>query len=269
LGGGVVGDIGGFAASLFMRGISYVQVPTTLLAQVDSSVGGKTGVNHPLGKNLIGTFHQPRAVFIDTDFLKTLPVRELISGFAEVIKHGIIRRPKLFGFLESNLSAILERDPKALEEIVSESCRIKADVVSRDEKEKDLRAILNFGHTYAHAVETVTGYRCYTHGEAVMLGMAAACHTAVALKLTAPKTASRILALLKETGMPAPVKAPANQLYRAMFSDKKAKRDRLNMIFPVRIGRAEIIHSPDRAAVLAGLNAIIAKPSAKRAACPS
>jgi len=264
LGGGVVGDLGGFAASLFMRGIPYVQVPTNLLSQVDSSVGGKTGVNHALGKNLIGSFHQPRAVFIDPAFLKTLPLKELLSGFAEVIKHGIIRSSRLFVFLEKNLDRILGRKMKALEYVVSESCRIKAEVVSRDEREKDLRAILNFGHTYGHAVEAATGYRRYTHGEAVMLGMAAATVTAASLGLIREKEALRIRRLLERAGMPRKADLDEARVYRGMFIDKKARSRRLNMVFPVRVGAVEMVHAPDRAAVLAGIRAMVRAPAGER-----
>jgi len=171
LGGGVVGDITGFAASTYMRGISYIQIPTTLLAQVDSSVGGKTGVNHKLGKNMIGTFWQPRLVWIDVDTLKTLPKKELVAGIAEVIKYGVIYDEALFHTLEAKKDKILNLDRKVLVHIIKRSCEIKADVVSKDERESGLRSILNFGHTIGHAIETATDYKKYLHGEAVALGM--------------------------------------------------------------------------------------------------
>ena len=171
LGGGVVGDIAGFAAASYQRGIGYVQLPTTLLAQVDSSVGGKTGVNHPGGKNLIGAFYQPRAVIADTNVLATLPDRELKSGLAEVIKHGCVWDPLLFNWLDRSIPQLLARDAEALTYAIGRSCEIKATVVARDEREHDLRAILNFGHTFGHAIEAATGYEKYLHGEAVGLGM--------------------------------------------------------------------------------------------------
>lgn len=258
LGGGVVGDLGGFAASVYMRGIPYLQVPTTLLSQVDSSVGGKTGVNHSLGKNMIGTFHQPRAVFIDTAFLRTLPRRELMSGFAEVVKHGVIRSRRLFSYIEKNLDRVFSCQPRALETVVAESCRIKAAVVARDEREKDLRAILNFGHTYGHAIEAATGYARYAHGEAVMLGMAAATITSVRLGLIREKEAGRLLALLRRAGLPQPAECGEKELYQRLFSDKKTRGSRLNMVFPVRVGQAELVHSPDKAAVLAGIRSVLA-----------
>src|SRR4030065_1490347 len=171
LGGGVIGDITGFAASTYMRGISYIQVPTTLLAQVDSSVGGKTGVNHRLGKNMIGTFWQPRLVWIDAETLKTLPERELLSGIAEAIKYGVIQDKELFDFLEVNRDKILNLNKDALTHIIKRSCEIKAEVVSKDEREAGLRAILNYGHTIGHAIETVTEYKKYLHCEGVGIGM--------------------------------------------------------------------------------------------------
>ena len=171
LGGGVVGDIAGFAAACYQRGIGYVQIPTTLLAQVDSSVGGKTGVNHPGGKNLIGAFYQPRAVIADTDVLASLPDRELKSGLAEVIKYGCVWDPLLFEWLDRNMGKLLSRDAEALKYAIGRSCEIKATVVARDEREHDLRAILNFGHTFGHAIEAATAYETYLHGEAVGLGM--------------------------------------------------------------------------------------------------
>ena len=171
LGGGVIGDMTGFAASTYMRGISYIQVPTTLLAQVDSSVGGKTGVNHSLGKNMIGTFWQPGLVWIDVETLQTLPKREVLAGLAEVIKYGVIYDKGLFDFLETNRDMILNLDRNALTHIIKRSCKIKAEVVAKDERESGLRAILNYGHTIGHAIETVTGYTHFLHGEAVAIGM--------------------------------------------------------------------------------------------------
>jgi 3-dehydroquinate synthase len=256
LGGGVVGDIGGFAASIFMRGIPYIQVPTTLLAQVDSSVGGKTGVDSPQGKNMIGTFYQPKAVFIDPGFLKTLKPQEFMNGFAEVIKHGIIRSAGLFNTLDKRLPDIMAQKPALLEEIIAQNCRIKAAVVAADEREKKLRAILNFGHTYGHAVETLTGYRKYSHGQAVMLGMRAATVTAMALNLVKRAHGLRILDFLERAGMPARVNAAPEAVFRKMFSDKKTRGNTLNMIFPVRIGSVAIVRNPAKGAILRGICAI-------------
>ncbi len=256
VGGGVVGDMGGFAASLFMRGIPYIQVPTNLLSQVDSSVGGKTGVNHALGKNLIGSFYQPKAVFIDPEFLKTLSNKEFQNGFAEVIKHGIIRDKKLFLVLEKNLCRIFKRDPALLSLIVAENCAIKAAVVSCDEKEQGLRAILNFGHTFGHAIETLTRYRTYSHGEAVMLGMKAATLCAASLNLVPLTHASRILALLIQSGMPEKAQLAPAAVYNAMFLDKKVRGNKLLLVLPTAIGSGTQINSPEKAAVLAGIRAI-------------
>ena len=171
LGGGVVGDMAGFAAACYQRGVGFVQIPTTLLAQVDSSVGGKTGVNHPGGKNLIGAFHQPLAVIADTDTLRSLPDRELKAGLAEVIKYGCVWDPPLFDWLETNMERLLARDGGALAHAIARSCEIKAVIVAKDEREQNLRAILNFGHTFGHAIESATNYETYLHGEAVGLGM--------------------------------------------------------------------------------------------------
>ena len=171
LGGGVIGDMAGFAAACYQRGVAFIQVPTTLLAQVDSSVGGKTGVNHPAGKNMIGAFHQPRVVIADTDTLDTLPDRELAAGLAEVVKYGLIRDPAFFDWLEANTRSLLSRDPAALSEAVERSCRNKAEVVAADEREAGQRALLNLGHTFGHAIETAAGYGNWLHGEAVAAGM--------------------------------------------------------------------------------------------------
>jgi 3-dehydroquinate synthase len=188
LGGGVVGDLAGFAAAIYQRGIAFVQVPTTLLAQVDSSVGGKTGINHPLGKNMIGAFHQPAAVLIDTDCLRTLPDRELSAGLAEVVKYGAIRDAGFFAWLERNAGALLARDAAALAHAIHQSCRIKAEIVVADERESGERALLNFGHTFGHAIETATGYGTWLHGEAVGAGMLLAARCPSASWISTPRT---------------------------------------------------------------------------------
>lgn len=238
LGGGVIGDIAGFTASTYMRGIRYIQVPTTLLSQVDSSVGGKTGVNHPLGKNMIGTFYQPSLVCIDTDTLKTLPQKEFISGMAEVIKYGVIWDKSLFEFLERQRSAILRLDRKALTHIIRRSCEIKGEVVSRDEKEQGLRAILNYGHTIGHAIETVTGYKRYLHGEAIAIGM---CTEADIAGLNS-KELSRIKRVIDSYGLPIelPKNIPVEKLLRTMEVDKKALAGELRFILPEEIGSVRI-----------------------------
>jgi len=242
LGGGVVGDITGFAASTYMRGISYIQVPTTLLAQVDSSVGGKTGVNHKLGKNMIGTFWQPRMVWIDVDTLKTLPKRELLAGLAEVIKYGVIYDTELFEFLEANRDRILNLDNKAITHIIRRSCEIKADVVSKDERESGLRAILNYGHTIGHAVETATGYTRYLHGEAVAIGMHLEAKLSQLLKGIDDGQVFRIKALIDSYGLPSEIPGDINRddILSSMQLDKKAVAGKLKFILPERIGAVRI-----------------------------
>jgi len=220
LGGGVVGDIAGFAAACYMRGVAFIQVPTTLLAQVDSSVGGKTGVNHPEGKNLIGAFHQPQVVLIDTDTLETLPDRELRSGLAEVIKHAAICDAEFFVWLEANMAALLAKDAKALAHAIKRSCEIKAAVVSEDEKEQGKRALLNFGHTFGHAIENCLGYGEWLHGEAVAAGMVMAAH----LSGLGQEEVGRLRDLIVAAGLP--VIAPAisaDEMRAAMGMDKKVQ----------------------------------------------
>jgi len=230
LGGGVIGDIAGFTASAYMRGIRYVQAPTTLLAQVDSSVGGKTGVNHPLGKNMLGAFHQPSLVWIDIDTLKTLPEREFKAGMAEVIKYGVIWDSGLFEYLKQSRDKILGLDEGALTHIIRRSCSIKAEVVSRDERESGLRAILNFGHTIGHAVETVTGYTRYLHGEAVAMGMAIEAR----LGTISTEDASRIKGLIDAYGLPSelPDDIDIPSVMGAMEVDKKALGGELRFVLP-------------------------------------
>src|SRR5207302_4537998 len=201
LGGGVVGDLAGFAASIYLRGIPFVQVPTTLVAQVDASIGGKTGVNHLLGKNLIGTFYQPKLVLIDPGALRTLPPREYRAGLAEVIKYGVIADAEFFEFLERGMAQILKLEPAALHRVIRTSCAIKAAVVVEDEREGDRRRILNFGHTVGHALETLGGYRRYTHGEAVAIGMVVAARLAERLGLADTSVGMRIRALVERTGL--------------------------------------------------------------------
>jgi len=242
LGGGVVGDITGFVASTYMRGIPYIQIPTTLLAQVDSSVGGKTGVNHKLGKNMIGTFYQPKLVWIDIDTLKTLPERELIAGLAEVIKYGVIKDKNLFNFLEDNRRKIFYLDRHAYTHIIKRSCEIKAEVVSKDERETGLRAILNYGHTIGHAIETATGYTKFLHGEAVAIGMHLEAKIAERIEFLRIHDVLRIKALIDSYGLPSerPSKINVDALISSMQLDKKAVAGELKIILPERIGRVRI-----------------------------
>jgi 3-dehydroquinate synthase len=235
LGGGVVGDIAGFAAACYLRGVAFLQVPTTLLAQVDSSVGGKTGVNHPDGKNLIGSFHQPQLVLIDTDTLATLPDRELKAGLAEVIKHGVISDAEFFAWLEANMGALLAKDADALAHAIQRSCEIKAAVVSEDEKEQGKRALLNFGHTFAHAIENCLGYGEWLHGEAVAAGMVMAAE----LSEIDQAERDRIAALVTLAGLPiAPPDIGAEKMVAAMQMDKKVQAKQLRFVLLRSIGDA-------------------------------
>lgn len=241
LGGGVVGDLAGFVAATFMRGINLIQIPTTLLAQVDSSVGGKTAVNHALGKNLIGAFHQPRAVFIDLKFLESLPEREIKSGLGEVVKCGVIRDEKFFSFLEDNAEKILQRDLKTLAHVVRRCCEIKAQVVAADEKESGLRRILNFGHTLAHAIEEETAYKKFRHGEAVAVGMVAAARISHALGKTSAENVRRLENLLKRFGMMTTCAGlDADKLYAVTFRDKKTVGGVVNWVLMKNFGDVEI-----------------------------
>jgi len=242
LGGGVIGDMTGFAASTYMRGISYIQIPTTLLAQVDSSVGGKTGVNHKLGKNMIGAFWQPRLVWIDVKTLNTLQKREFLAGVAEVIKYGVIWDEELFYFLEKNRTRILNLDRDVLMYVIKRSCEIKAEVVSKDEREAGLRSILNFGHTIGHAIETVTGYRKYLHGEAVAVGMYLEAKLASMLDLINNKEVVRIKALIDSYSLPSekPQDIDVGHILSAMELDKKAVAGKLKFILPEKIGKVRI-----------------------------
>jgi 3-dehydroquinate synthase len=239
VGGGVVGDVAGFVAATFLRGIALVHVPTTVVAQVDSSIGGKTGVNLPQGKNLVGSFYPPLLVLTDPELLRTLPDREFRSGLAEVIKHAIIADAPMFALLENNLEKVLRRDRSVLGQLISRNVAIKARVVSRDERESGLREILNFGHTFAHALESVTRYRRYQHGEAVAWGMIAAAFLGHELGLTRAEDVSRIVALILRLGSlpPWPRVSPA-ALLDAMRSDKKSRGGMLRFVLSRRIGEA-------------------------------
>jgi 3-dehydroquinate synthase len=246
LGGGVVGDITGFAAGCYMRGVPFVQVPTTLLAQVDSSVGGKTAINHALGKNMIGLFYQPQRVVCDLDTLQTLPQREFIAGLAEVIKYGPIADEAFLGWIEDHLDDLLAREPAALTHAIRRSCEIKAEVVGADEKEGGLRAILNFGHTFGHAIESGLGYGQWLHGEAVGCGMRMATDLSVRLGLLPPSALERMHRLLVRAGLP--VRAPdlgVERYLQWMGRDKKAEAGEIRFVLLESMGRAVVRPAPD------------------------
>jgi 3-dehydroquinate synthase len=239
LGGGVIGDLAGFAAASFLRGIAYVQVPTTLLAQVDSSIGGKTGVNHQDGKNLIGAFYQPRLVLIDVAVLQSLPRRELIAGLAEVIKYGIIADPALFQLLEGTIQKLIGLDHALLAQVIATSCAIKAKVVETDEREDDYRAVLNFGHTIGHALEAATAYRKYLHGEAIGIGMAQAAMISVQQCFCDQRSVERIRKLIKRAGLPLeiPREVSMQNLIQSMEVDKKAAGGKIKFVMCAGIGK--------------------------------
>ncbi len=252
LGGGVVGDVGAFLASIFMRGIPVVQIPTTLLAQVDSSVGGKTGVNLKAGKNLLGTFHQPLAVLADPDVLKTLPEREYRSGLFEAMKYGVIRNPAIFEMMESNSNALLRRDGAPLETLITECIRVKAEVVSADERESGERRILNFGHTIGHALEAETNYRRLLHGEAVGWGMIAAAMIAASMQITDTRTAQRILSLVLAYGPLPKLPVDSRSVMKRLLSDKKTVGGVPHFVLPTAIGKVEVVNNvPTRTAIQA------------------
>lgn len=238
LGGGVVGDLAGFVAASYMRGVPFVQVPTSLLAQVDSSVGGKVAVNHPLGKNLIGAFYQPKAVFMDLNTLQTLPKREIYTGLGEIIKYGIIYDAQFFQYLEDNIEQVASLANEAAAHMTARSCEIKADVVSQDEKELGLRAILNFGHTAAHSIEKNTGYTKYNHGEAVAIGMVCAAYISKALGMIDQSVVDRVISLILKLHLP--IKAQGctvEDLYRDIFHDKKTVGGKVKWILMESIGQ--------------------------------
>ena len=246
VGGGVVGDMAGFAAAVYQRGIDFVQVPTTLLAQVDSSVGGKTGINHPLGKNMIGAFHQPRLVVIDVATLATLPDRELSAGLAEVVKHGAIADAAYFEAVAAALPALRAKDPAALADAVARSCEIKASVVERDEREGGLRAILNFGHTFGHAIEAGLGYGEWLHGEAVGAGMVMAADLSRRLGLVDDASVRRLREVVEAAGLPVRGPAwPAARYVELMSVDKKAKQGTPRFVLLDGLGRATVRKVPD------------------------
>ena len=256
-GGGVAGDVGGLVASLYMRGIDFVQIPTTVLAQVDASVGGKTGVNLKAGKNLVGTFHQPRVVLIDPQVLSSLPQREYRAGLYEALKCGVIGNAQLFGEFEKNRDAILKRDPVTLERLIAESGRLKAHVVSVDEKENGLRRILNFGHTIGHALEAETGYRTLLHGEAVAWGMVAATRIAADVGKLQAEQADRISLATRELGKLPKLEVRARNIARRLQSDKKTRNGKVHFVLPTEIGKVEVVNDVPERVVLGAVEEIL------------
>ncbi|KGD79534.1 3-dehydroquinate synthase [Tatumella morbirosei] len=256
LGGGVIGDMTGFAAACYQRGVRFIQMPTTLLSQVDSSVGGKTAVNHPLGKNMIGAFYQPVSVIIDTDCLKTLPARELSSGLAEVIKYGIILDKEFFVWLEQHMEELVALDENALSWCIRRCCEIKADVVVADERESGVRALLNLGHTFGHAIEAHMGYGNWLHGEAVAAGMVMAARTAERVNGFTTEDTQRVITLLERAGLP--VKGPremaAEEYLPHMMRDKKVLGGELRLVLPRNIGESEVRSGVAHDIVLAAIN---------------
>ncbi|MCC6870114.1 MAG: 3-dehydroquinate synthase [Burkholderiales bacterium] len=239
LGGGVVGDLAGFAAAIYQRGMPFIQIPTTLLSQVDSSVGGKTGINHPLGKNMIGAFHQPRAVLIDTACLATLPPRELAAGVAEVVKYGAIRDLAFFAWLEANLDALRRGDPAALAQAIEVSCRIKAEIVAADEREEGERALLNFGHTFGHAIENAMGYGEWLHGEAVATGMVVAAQVSARLGMLPATDVDRLRDLLARAALPVTPPALGYERWMSLMArDKKVTAGTIRFVLLEALGRA-------------------------------
>ncbi len=255
--GGVVGDLAGFAAASYARGLRLVQIPTTLLAQVDSSVGGKTGINLPRGKNMVGAFWQPSLVVIDSDVLNTLPERMYVSGIAEIIKYGVIEDANFFGWLETHAEELVQRDPEAVRYAVARSCQIKADVVADDERETTgRRAILNYGHTFAHAIEATAGYGAFLHGEAVAIGMTMAARLACSLGMVDQKFVDRQTALIKACGLPTEWSAAEPEaMIAAMRTDKKVAHATLRFILPDRIGHVTLLPVNDLAAITAAMHA--------------
>ena len=248
LGGGVVGDIAGFAAAVYLRGVPFIQVPTTLLSQVDSAVGGKTAINHPLGKNMIGAFYQPQVVIADMDTLHTLPARELAAGLAEVIKYGLIGDRPFFDWLEANIDRLVAREPEALADAVERSCRNKAEVVALDERESGVRAHLNFGHTFGHAIEAGTGYGTWLHGEAVAAGMVLAARLSKRMGYLTDEEVRRITALLARAGLP--IQAPElgrSRYLELMGHDKKVAGGKLQFVLLKGIGAAFVSEAPEAA----------------------
>jgi 3-dehydroquinate synthase len=258
LGGGVIGDLAGFVAATFQRGIPLIHIPTTLLAQVDSSIGGKVAVNHPLGKNMIGAFYQPKFVWTDTDVLRSLPRREVVCGLGEIVKYGIIRDPGLFSFLEASLDDVLRLDAEAILSVLSSCCSAKADIVSQDEKESGLRMILNFGHTLGHALEAAGKFRLLKHGEAVLLGMTAETSIAQEMGLLDAAEADRIRALIARIPLRAALRSlRRTDVLKLMSHDKKSIGGRIRFVLPTRVGEVKVIDDVDARLVSASLQRLL------------
>jgi 3-dehydroquinate synthase len=258
LGGGAVGDLSGFVAATYMRGMNFVQVPTTLLAQVDASIGGKTAIDHPRAKNLIGAFHQPRLVLVDPAVLATLPDREFRSGLAEVIKHGIVLDARYFEDLETNVQALVGRDLTMLERVVAGSCRLKAGIVERDEQEAELRWVLNYGHTVGHAIEAATGFQVWTHGEAISLGIAAEARLADRLGIGSSTATKRQVSLLAAVGLPvAGIQVEPAAVVEALSRDKKSRDGRIPFVLAPEIGSFRVVSDVPRDAVLQVLKELV------------
>jgi 3-dehydroquinate synthase len=256
LGGGVVGDVGGFAASIFMRGIPVIQIPTTLVAQVDSAIGGKTGVNLASGKNLIGTFYQPLAVLVDPEVLTTLPEREFLSGLFEAMKYGVIRNPAIFELMETRRDGLYRRDVELLKRLVIDCIRVKADVVSADEREGGERRILNFGHTIGHALESATSYRRFLHGEAVGWGMVAAVIIGREMKITNNATAERIISLVRTYGQLPVVNVTGKRIMNLLQSDKKTMGGVPHFVLARKLGNVEVVNNVPESVILSAVREI-------------
>ena len=256
LGGGVIGDMTGFAASCYQRGVDFLQIPTTLLAQVDSSVGGKTAVNHSLGKNMIGAFYQPKSVLIDTNYLSTLPKKEFAAGMAEVIKYGIIWDRNFFAWLENHIDDLKSLDTHALVYAIKRCCEIKAEVVKLDEKEHGVRALLNLGHTFGHAIEAEMGYGNWLHGEAVAAGTVLACKTALAANLTEPSVVCRVEAIFNAFDLPieAPTSMDFESFIKHMRRDKKVLSGQIRLVLPTEIGKADVFSQIDESILRTVIN---------------
>jgi len=257
IGGGVIGDMAAFAASIYMRGINFIQVPTTLLAMVDSAVGGKTGVDLPEGKNLIGTFWQPSLVLSDVLFLKTLPKREIKCGLSEIVKYGIILDSELFFLLEKNVEKLKKIDLDFYSEIIARACKLKAFVVEKDEKESGLRAILNYGHTFGHAIEKLGNFSSLLHGEAVAIGMRIAAKFAKLSGILSEDDEARQNSILDELELPKKFKADPNDVFNAMFSDKKVMSGKLRIVIPEKIGKARLLESPEKEMLIESIKSYI------------
>lgn len=262
LGGGAVGDVAGFTAATYMRGVNFVQLPTTVLAQVDASSGGKTAIDHPAAKNLIGAFHQPRLVIVDPETIDTLPERDFRSGLAEVVKHGVVLDAAYFALLEREAAAILARDPAVIEEVIGGSCRLKANVVERDAREADLRAVLNYGHTVGHAIEAAGGYGRWTHGEAVSIGMVGEARLAHRRGLCSAETVARQERLLARLGLP--VHSPdtgVEAVLAAISHDKKSRDGRVPFVLAPEIGAFRVEYGIPREDVRAVLEGLLTPPT--------